>query len=127
MMKKSSLVVLAAVSLISAGSAFGAASGTVCGGTTAGPGQTIGEATATGEFVRQNFATRCSANVFLSYSQNAINFGVGAGSQKGKTAFAGNTGGGAVARSADCDPNTGCNAGHATTAATAALAAAGSS
>lgn len=126
-MKKSSLVVLAAVSLISAGSAFGATSGTVCGGSAAGSGQTIGDASATGEFVRQNFATRCSANVFLSYQQNAINFGVGAGSQKGKTAFQGNTGGGAVAKSADCDANTGCTATHANTAAAAALTAAGGS
>ena len=128
-MKKSSLVVLAAVSLVSAGSVFAATSGAICSGSaTAGAGATLATPTTSdAEFVRQGFPTKCSANVHLSYSQTAINFAVGSGSVKGKTAFGGSTAGGAVAKVADCNTSTGCDAAAATAAATTALNAAGGS
>lgn len=129
-MKKSSMIVLAAVSLVSISAANAATSGNVCtGNTVATNGTQISSSTsATNEFVKQSFTPKCSANVFLSYEQDQINFGVGAGSSKGKTAFKGNTGGGAVsARGACTGTGGGCQQSDATGAATVALQEAGSS
>lgn len=92
-------------------------------------GGDAGDASVTGgtNFIKNTFTQKCSANVYLSYEENATVAAVGAASKKGKNSFAGSTAGGAVAKSAEC-PSSGCVADTATTAAgTAFDAAAGSS
>ena len=64
-----------------------------------------------GEFVKQTFPVKCSANVHSAYDQNANAFAVSAGSQKGKNVFGGSTAGGSVKNIGDpCTASTGCTA-----------------
>lgn len=72
------------------------------------------------------FTPKCSANVFLSTSDNATTFAVGAASAKGKNIFSGNTTGGAVAPTGTQCAASGCVSGDASGAATTSLAAASS-
>ena len=62
-------------------------------------------------FVRTDILPKCSANVFMNYSQTDNGVAVAANSRKGKYIFTGNTGGGAVG------PNGGVCAGSVCTAA----------
>lgn len=64
---------------------------------------------------------RCSQNVFLSYEDSATVMAVGAGSKKGKTAYKGNSSGGAITKNADCVAS-GCTQQNAIDAATQGLA-----
>ena len=92
-----------------------AASGTPCTGG-AGQAATVPAGAAGTNFNLQAINFRCSNNVFLSWQDSATVMAVGTGSAKGKTAYKGNSSGGAVTRSADCDAS-GCTQANATTAA----------
>jgi len=101
----------------------GAMATALCDGTSGGP-KTVDAAS--GSFNVTAIKSTCSQNVFLDYSGNSTSMGVGTGSKKGKTAYKGNTAGGAVTRHADC-PTTGCTATESGAAATQALTDAASS
>lgn len=64
---------------------------------------------------------RCSQNVYLSFEDSATVMAVGAGSAKGKTAYKGNSAGGAITKHEDC-ASSGCTQGNAQGAATQGLA-----
>jgi hypothetical protein len=115
-----------AVGVMAAAAAVSASAQTaVCSAGTAGPGVVVSGGT---QFVQVTFTPRCSNNVHLAYSQSTVAFAVGAASSKGKTAFQGNTVGGGVSPSTGVTcAATGCDAGKATGAASAAMAAAESS
>ena len=74
-------------------------------------------------YVKKQFSAKCSNNVLSNYSQTNTDFGVVAGSQKGKSLFGGGTAGGGVKKVAgsagDC-PATGCTTAEVTDAASAA-------
>jgi hypothetical protein len=53
-------------------------------------------------FVAVTFIPKCSANVSVSYDQNATAFWAGSVSAKGKSLFSGSSSGGAVANSGSC-------------------------
>lgn len=118
-MKKSSLIVLGAVSLIAAGNA-NAAVGSVCSGAAVAANGTSVASSDTG-FVKVGFTPKCSANVHVYYDLTGTAAGVGSASTKGKTSFRGNTNGGAVQKYTDC-ASTGCTATNASDAATQAMA-----
>lgn len=99
------------MALIATGSVYAQAAATtdlgdVCTGASAGANGTA--FTAGNFFVKASFTPKCSANVYLSYKQDATTFAVGSGSAKGKTKFKGNSNGGGVVRDADCAATTGC-------------------
>lgn len=100
----------------------------VCSGATAAKNGTAINST-NSDFVVTEFTPKCSANVFLSTSDNATTFAVGAGSAKGKTYFAGNSEGGAVSppTTGSACPSTGCVSDGAKTAAQDSLKAASGS
>ena len=79
-------------------SAFAAATNVCTGQSTAGRGAA---AVPSGDnlFVVTGFTPNCSANVFLTVDQDRANFGVCAGSAKGKTIFSGGSNGGSVGKS----------------------------
>jgi hypothetical protein len=96
-MKKFAFALLAAAILPT--SVFAATSGAAC--TTGNPvsGGITGDAT---KFVAVTFNPKCSANVSVSYDQNATAFWAGSVSSKGKSLFSGSSSGGAVANSGAC-------------------------
>ena len=138
---KKTYAILSAVALVgsvtAAPSAFAAANATVtagtaavaCGGSTAtkydqygGPGTPN---TVTANFVKVGFSVQCSANTYVAFLDEApTDFRVGSGSGKGNQSYKGSSNGGAVVASAKCTAGTtssvACDAGDATTAATAA-------
>lgn len=65
-----------------------------CTGSAAGTPYTV--AGTTDQFVAVTFTGNCSANVFLSYQQNATVMAVAAASRKGANTFSGSTNGGAI-------------------------------
>lgn len=68
-----------------------------CTGEAAGKTYTVTPtAGATNEFVAVTFTGTCSANVILSYQQNATLMAVAAASRKGANTFSGTTNGGSV-------------------------------
>lgn len=86
--------------------ASAAASDDVCDGTTA---KKVPITAGTSEFIKRDFNAQCSANVGLSYAQNATVIAVAAASAKGKTYFSGSSEGGAVTKDGTTDcPNSGC-------------------
>ncbi len=121
-MKK--LILATALSLASV-AAF-AADGNVCTNQTAAADLRKTVAETASDFAVTNFNFQCSANIWLSYSDSATAIGVGSGSAKGKTAYKGNSAGGAITKDTDC-ASSGCTQPDATTAATNGLNEAGSS
>lgn len=90
-MKK--LLILSCVAASAVGSMAHAATAVCTAANAAANGVPI---TASTDFVKVDFTPKCSANTHVKYSQTATQFGVGAGSLKGKNIFAGGTGGGGV-------------------------------
>lgn len=82
---------------------------------------------ATTDFVAVTFTGRCSANVFMTYQQNATVMAVGSASRKGGRIFSGSTAGGGVQPIATTCVAAGCTAQNATDASTAAYTTANSS
>lgn len=72
---------------------------TACTGATAASSQIQGAATA---FIQVTFTARCSANVFLQYSQNTTVLAVAAASRKGKNYFSGHSNGGGITTNGVC-------------------------
>lgn len=107
--------ILAALAFVAISGVAQAAGTAVCTGT-AGNGETVSGVTDGTAFVRVDLVPKCSANVQLSFDQNATAAGVCANSTKGKNTFGGSTSGGAVARTGDCtlDSNAKCEAPTAT-------------
>jgi len=71
--------------------------GTLC--TLGGPGTSLTNGAFTvvaGNYVVRGFPVRCSANVDANHQENAVAFGVGTLSTKGKSYFVGTTGGGTI-------------------------------
>lgn len=94
-MKKIGILV---AGMVLAGSAFAQANGNTCSGNSvAGTGGDIAPIAGGASFVVKSFAPKCSANVYASFVQNAVAFGVGSASSKGKNRFKGTSGGGAIA------------------------------
>ncbi|MBX9848234.1 MAG: hypothetical protein K2X64_02985 [Rhodocyclaceae bacterium] len=82
---------------------------------------------ATTDFVAVTFTGRCSANVFMTYQQNATAMAVGSASRKGGNIFSGSTAGGGVQPTGTKCVAAGCTADNATAASSAAFARASSS
>lgn len=103
-MKKFAFALLAAAILPT--SVFAATSGAAC--TTGSPvsGGITGDTT---KFVAVTFNPKCSANVSVSFDQNATAFWAGGTSAKGKSGFGGSSQGGSVAKTNDCT-SASCNA-----------------
>lgn len=116
-------VILASVLAVAAMSAQAAAvSQTFCAGGAAGSGAAANVNTATdANFVKSTFTPKCSANTHVVGRDDGSYYRVGSGSTKGKTAFAGGTGGGAVVAAGTC-ASTGCVLSDATTAMTSTYA-----
>ncbi|WP_269531137.1 hypothetical protein [Chitinimonas sp. BJYL2] len=62
----------------------------------------------TASFVKNDFSLKCSSNVLMDYSQDAVTAGVCAGSIKGKNKFGGTTAGGAVSAATTSCGTDGC-------------------
>lgn len=117
-------IIALSIALIAA-PAFAANNDVCAGGTAAANGTTL--TSSNSDFVVTTFTPKCSANVFLSTSDNTTTFAVGAASAKGKSVFSGNTEGGAVAPTSTACASSGCTATNATEAAQASLASASGS
>ena len=91
----------------------------VCGGSATGSSYNV--TTSATSFVSIAFTVRCSANVFLSYTDSQTVMAVGAASRKGKNIFAGHTNGGGVRPTGTLCPTAGCDASQPASAATTAL------
>ena len=113
-MKKIALAALLATMSVGA---MAAASNVCTGGTSA----TSAQVTAGTNFIKNGFTAKCSANVYLSYDEDATKVAVGAASKKGKSVFAGSSEGGSVTGTT-CAAAT-CAQSDASSAATTALAA----
>ena len=111
-------IILASV-LAAAAMSAQAASQTFCSGT-AGTGASIAGATA--NFVKSTFTPKCSANTHVTAQDDATYYRVGSASTKGKTAWAGGTGGGAVVAAGTCGGATACAVSDATAAMTSTYA-----
>lgn len=116
--------VMAAVGAVASAQAQQATN--ACSGAAAGTRYTV--ASSTDQFVAVTFTGTCSANVFLSYQQNATLMAVSAASRKGANTFSGSTNGGAVRPdSAQKCAASGCTADNVTGALTTAYTKANSS
>ena len=106
-MKKNLLVLMLAFATSSAFAQATVTNNPCTGASVAGTGAEAVTG-ADGTFVVTSFTPNCSANVFLSTEQDRANFGVCAGSAKGKTMFSGGSNGGSVGKSSvggDCGPS----------------------
>ncbi|WP_269531138.1 hypothetical protein [Chitinimonas sp. BJYL2] len=104
-MKKSqislaSLIATAAIGIVS----VEATAVTACAGTAT----SVTVSGSTASFVKNDFSLKCSANVLMDYSQDAVTAGVCAGSIKGKNKFGGTTAGGAVSAATTTCGTDGC-------------------
>lgn len=59
------------------------------------------------DFIKNSFAIKCSANVYVSALQNNVAIAATGGSAKGKNVFGGTSAGGTISSVAACDA-TGC-------------------
>lgn len=98
-MKKEILALGVGLVAVVAASSVNAAN--VCSG---GPGgSNAGSAISAGSnFVKVQFTPKCSANVILNFTENAVAAGVSSGSTKGRNVFSGGTNGGSVKSAATC-------------------------
>jgi hypothetical protein len=115
-MKKVILASVLAAAAMSASMSVQAASSSqvFCSGTAgSGAAATI---TASTNFVKSVFTPKCSANTHVTGVDGDSYYAVGAGSVKGKTRYAGGSGGGAVVAAGSCSAATGCVASDASTA-----------
>ena len=119
-MKKSTYIALFLYGLSSA--AFAAGTAVCTSPSSSGNGSAQVEA-GSDKFVKMAFTPKCSANVYMAYEQDAVNFAAAAGSSRGKNVYGGHTGGGGVAATGTICAN-GCTANHATEATAALLSAA---
>ena len=97
-------VVMASVLAISAVTSMSAnaANVAVCSGGAAGSGASFASGGST-SFVKTEFTTKCSANVFMDADdRTATLFTVGSASIKGKKYYGGSTAGGAVTALGEC-------------------------
>lgn len=112
-------VILGSVLAVAAMSAQAAASQTFCsGGSVAvtGTAITLGSTAQTSDFVKSVFTPKCSANTFVTGEDGGSWYRVGSTSSRGKTRYAGGSGGGTVVAAGACGVPTACTTTDASTA-----------
>ena len=120
-MKKYLEIAVGVMAVVGAVGTVQAQNVTACSGTAAGT-YSVTAAGGTQNFVQVTFTGRCSANVNMSYAQNATVMAVGAASRKGGNVFGGHSNGGGVSPTGAKCPAAGCTITEANTATTAKLA-----
>jgi hypothetical protein len=107
-MKKYLEIAVGAMAVVGAVASTPALAVDVCSGSASGASYNM--TTSSTSFVSIPFTGKCSANVFLSYSDSQTVMAAGAASKKGKNVFAGHTNGGGVRPTGTICPATGCTA-----------------
>lgn len=109
-------VILASVLAVAAMSAQAAVTQTFCSGTAGSGAASNVNAATDANFVKSAFTPKCSANTHVTGEDGGSWYRVGSTSTKGKTRYAGGSGGGAVVAAGACIVPTLCSVSDATTA-----------